>query len=157
LGSDPYEKISQILNVSTEEAKEITFKNIYGGVRDEHKNKSFFKEVDGLIKKMWLIYKQENQIKLANNRILHKNSDLTSTKIFNYYIQSLETRSNVELIGKVLKYLENKMSSIVLYTYDSILIDFNKNDGIQTVTEIKTLLESTGYITKMKKGTNYDF
>jgi hypothetical protein len=49
------------------------------------------------------------------------------------------------------------MSSIVLYTYDSILIDFNKNDGIQTVTEIKTLLESTGYITKMKKGTNYDF
>jgi hypothetical protein len=106
---------------------------------------------------MWLIYKQENQIKLANNRVLHKHSDLTSTKIFNYYIQSLETRSNVELISKVLKYLENKMSSIVLYTYDSILIDFNKNDGIQTVTEIKTLLESTGYITKMKKGTNYDF
>jgi hypothetical protein len=157
LGFNPYEKISQILNVSTEEAKEITFKNIYGGVRDEHKNKPFFKEVDGLIKKMWLIYKQENQIKLSNNRILHKNSDLTSTKIFNYYIQSLETRSNVELISKVLKYLENKTSSIVLYTYDSILIDFNKNDGIQTVTEIKNLLESTGYITKMKKGTNYDF
>ena len=42
-------------------------------------------------------------------------------------------------------------------TNDSILIDFSKEDGIETVTEIKQILESTGFTTKMKKGTNYAF
>jgi hypothetical protein len=59
------------------------------------------------------------------------------------------------LVGKVLDFLETKKSKIILYTYDSILIDFSKEDGIETVTKIKELLESTGYTTKMKKGLDY--
>jgi hypothetical protein len=110
-----------------------------------------------LIKKLWNVYQQEKQIKLATGRILHYNSELSPTKIFNYYIQSLETKSNVEILKKVLKYLENKQSNIILYTYDSVLLDFSKEDGIETVMEIKQLLESTGFTTKMKKGTTYGF
>jgi hypothetical protein len=53
--------------------------------------------------------------------------------------------------------LENKQSNIILYTYDSVLLDFSKEDGIETVMEIKQLLESTGFTTKMKKGTTYGF
>ena len=104
---------------------------------------------------MWNVYQQENRVKLATGRILHIHQALSPTKIFNYYIQSLETKSNVELVGKVLDYLEQKKSKIVLYTYDSILIDFSKEDGLETVMEIKQLLESTGFTTKMKKGTDY--
>ena len=153
--SDPYADISEILGVSKEEAKEITFKNLYGGIKEEHRNKVYFGQVNGLIKKMWLVYNQEDRVKLATGRILHKSDELSPTKIFNYYIQSLETKSNVELVGKVLDFLETKKSKIILYTYDSILIDFSKEDGIETVTKIKELLESTGYTTKMKKGLDY--
>jgi len=56
-----------------------------------------------------------------------------------------------------LPYLQDKQSNIVLYTYDSILIDFSKEDGIQLVKDIQSLLEYTGFKTKLKKGTNYDF
>ena len=155
--STPYDDISKLLGVSSEEAKEITFKNLYGGVKKEFQDKPFFKEINGLIKKLWNIYQQEKQIKLATGRILHYNSELSPTKIFNYYIQSLETKSNVEILKKVLKYLENKQSNIILYTYDSILLDFSKDDGIETVMDIKKLLESTGFTTKMKRGTTYGF
>ena len=155
--SNPYNDISQLLGVSIEEAKEITFKNLYGGIKKEFQDKPFFKEINGLIKKLWNVYQQEKQIKLATGRILHYNSELSPTKIFNYYIQSLETKSNVEILKKVLKYLENKQSNIILYTYDSVLLDFSKEDGIETVMEIKQLLESTGFTTKMKKGTTYGF
>ena len=65
--------------------------------------------------------------------------------------------SNVEILQKVFKYLENKQSNIVLYVYDSILLDFNKEDGISLVKDIKNILESTGYFVKMKKEINYDF
>jgi hypothetical protein len=153
----PYEDVSEILNVSIEEAKEITFKNLYGGIRKELQDKPFFEQINGLIKKMWNIYQQEKQIKLATGRILHYNPELSPTKIFNYYVQSLETKSNVDLLKKLLYYLETKQSKIVLYTYDSVLIDFNKEDGIETVKEIKQILESTGFTTKMKRGNNYAF
>jgi hypothetical protein len=104
---------------------------------------------------MWSIYQQENQVKLATGRTLHKQDNLSPTKIFNYYVQSLETKSNVELVTKVLDYLETKKSKVVLYTYDSILVDFSKEDGIEVVTTIKQLLESTGYNTKIKRGADY--
>lgn len=153
--NSPYKDLSETLGVSETEAKEITFKNLYGGVKNEFKEKPFFKEVNELIKKMWLVYNQEGKIKLATGRILLKSNELNPTKIFNYYVQSLETKSNVELISKVLDFLETKKSKIVLYTYDSILLDFSKEDGVELVTQVKNLLESTGYVVKMKRGTNY--
>ena len=155
--SSPYNDISQMLGTSVEEAKEITFKNLYGGIRKELQDKPFFEQINGLIKKMWNIYQQEKQIKLATGRILQYNPELSPTKIFNYYVQSLETKSNVGLLESLLDYLETKQSKIVLYTYDSVLIDFSKEDGIETVKEIKQILESTGFTTKMKRGTNYAF
>lgn len=102
-----------------------------------------------------MVYQQESKIKLATGRILHKTEDLSPTKIFNYYIQSLETKNNVELITQVLDLLESKTSKIVLYTYDSILIDYSKNDGLELVTQIKNTLENTGFNVKMRKGVNY--
>ena len=155
--SSPYNDISQMLGISVEEAKEITFKNLYGGIRKELQDKPFFEQINGLIKKMWNVYQQEKQIKLATGRILQYNPELSPTKIFNYYVQSLETKSNVGLLESLLDYLETKQSKIVLYTYDSVLIDFSKEDGIETVKEIKQILESTGFTTKMKRGTNYAF
>jgi len=147
--------LARLLDVSPEEAKEITFKNIYGGVKEEYKEKEYFKQVNQIIKRMWIVYQQENKIKLSNGRIIHKTEDLSPTKIFNYYIQSLETKNNVELITQVLDLLEVKTSKIVLYTYDSILIDYSKNDGLELVTQIKNTLENTGFNVKMRKGVNY--
>jgi hypothetical protein len=153
--SDPYNDLASLLGTTKEEAKEITFKNLYGGIKEEYRDREYFRQVNGLIKKMWLIYQQENQVKLATGRTLHKQDNLSPTKIFNYYVQSLETKSNVELVTKVLDYLETKKSKVVLYTYDSILVDFSKEDGIEVVTTIKQLLESTGYTTKIKRGADY--
>lgn len=155
--SDPYSDLAGLLSTTKEEAKEITFKNLYGGVKEEYRETEYFRQVNGLIRKMWNIYQQEDKVKLAGGRILNKQQDLSPTKIFNYYVQSLETKSNVGLVTKVIDYLETKQSKICLYTYDSILIDFSKEDGVQTVMEIKQILESTGFTTKMKRGLTYGF
>jgi len=155
--SSPYAHLGEILNVSEKQAKEITFQNLYGGVRKEFRDKPFFKQVYEKTHDLWNGFQRNKLITLPNGRIVYDNGDFTPSKLFNYVIQSLETTSNVEILQNVLPYLQDKQSSIVLYTYDSILIDYSKEDGIQLVKDVKDLLESTGYTTKLKRGTNYDF
>jgi hypothetical protein len=155
--SSPYLHLGEILNVSEKQAKEITFQNLYGGVRKEFKDKPFFKQVYEKTYDLWNEFQRNGLITLPNGRIVYDNGDFSPSKLFNYLIQSLETISNVEILQKILPYLQDKQSNIVLYTYDSILIDFSKEDGVQLVKDIQSLLEYTGFKTKLKKGTNYDF
>jgi hypothetical protein len=81
--------------------------------------------------------------------------DITKTKLFNYYIQAVETEQNIKTIIELQRYLYMMKSSLILYTYDSFLIDFNKEDGAETMKNIKKILESNNYLTKAKAGFNY--
>lgn len=152
-----YNVLSKILETTKEEAKEITFKNIYGGVKEQYRDKFFFKDVYEYTTKLWNEWNKTGQITLKTGRILHKSilEDMTRTKLFNYMVQSLETYENVKKIKKVTEYLEDKESSIILYTYDSITIDFNTDDGIEILKQIKHILEENGYDTKLSRGTDY--
>ena len=60
----------------------------------------------------------------------------------NYLMQSLETSRNILILKDVLRYLQNKKTKVVLYTYDSLLFDFNKEDGKDTLKELQIILES---------------
>jgi hypothetical protein len=46
-------------------------------------------------------------------------------------------------------------SKIILYTYDSFLIDFNKEDGAETITYIKEEMESGKFPVKIEIGYDY--
>ena len=65
-------------------------------------------------------------------------------KLMNYIMQSLETSRNILILKDVLRYLDNKKTKLVLYTYDALLFDFNKEDGKKTLEELQEILESGG-------------
>ena len=81
--------------------------------------------------------------------------DLNRNKVFNYLIQALETESNIKKILKVQDYLLNKNTKLVLYGYDSFLFDFSQQDGVETLKDIKSILEENKHYTKSKMGLNY--
>ena len=56
---------------------------------------------------------------------------------------------------KLHQYLLTKKTNIVHYNYDSFLFDYNTSDGVETIYEIKEILESNGFLTKTKVGHNY--
>jgi len=62
----------------------------------------------------------------------------------NYMMQSLETSNNILILKEVLRYLQDKKTKLVLYTYDSFLFDFHKEDGKETLEKIKELMEKGG-------------
>ena len=76
-------------------------------------------------------------------------------KLMNYVMQSLETSRNIIILKEVLRYLKEKKTKVVLYTYDALLFDFSKEDGKDTLKDIKKILESDGkYPVKFKYSNN---
>ena len=70
-------------------------------------------------------------------------------------IQAYETESNIKKILSIQDYLLDKKTKLVLYGYDSFLFDFSKHDGVEILTDIKSILEEGKHYTKSKMGLNY--
>ena len=139
------------------QSKELTFKQLYGGVFEQYKDIPFFKKVAMYTDDLWDTFNYGGYIELIGGRKLYNIKNPTPQKLLNYIIQSGETFYNVNSIKKVLEYLENRKSNIILYTYDSILIDYNKEDGKEALIEIKNLLENSfGFKVNVSYGTNYN-
>jgi hypothetical protein len=80
--------------------------------------------------------------------------DMNSNKLFNYLLQATETELNMSILSKLVKYLEDKESKMVLYTYDSYLLDIHPNE-INVLKDLKILIEGNGFPTKVEWGDRY--
>ena len=154
-----HEYLSKKYGVDVNEGKTRTFQYMYGGIPNNVANKIEFLDLTKkLIQEMWSEFKQNKLIKTHTyNRMLYeKNLDnMNPQKLFNYYIQAYETERNVKLLNKLHQYLLTRETNIVHYNYDSFLFDYSKADGVETIHEIKKILEQSGFITKTKVGNNY--
>ena len=112
-----------------------------------------FEKIDGFIKDLWSEYETNGRVlaPISNKPFTKTLKDMHPQKLMNYVIQSLETSRNILIIKEVLRYLKDKKTQIVLYTYDALLFDFYKEDGEETVEMLKEILESGGkYPTRLK-------
>jgi hypothetical protein len=145
-----YEMLGQLLGVTQQEAKELTFKQLYGGVWSEYQNKHFFKDVDMFIDNMWDTYQYGGRY-TTENKIFKSDADITKNKLFNYIVQSKETSTNVELLELIFDKLKDKKTKLVLYTYDAFLFDYSNEDkGL--IQEIINILD---YPVNIKQGKTY--
>jgi hypothetical protein len=141
------DNIYEYLNIE----KTIMFENLYGGIRKEYINKPYFKEVNIFINKIWEEYKNNKTFSTVL-RIFKTQEINNKTKLFNYIIQGLETYNNVNIIYNIFNILKNKKTKIILYTYDSILLDLNKEDGKEILEQIEKNMK---YPVSIKTGKNY--
>jgi hypothetical protein len=146
-----YELLGELLGVSAQEAKELTFKQLYGGVWGEYRDQPFFRDIVTLTDGIWDEY-QYNGTYPTRNRIFIRDDNMTQSKLLNYIIQSHETSNNVVMLDNILNYLRDKKTKLVLYVYDSILIDYASSDGDQVLLDIKNMIH---YPVNIKTGKNY--
>jgi len=145
-----YETLSEVLNVTPQEAKELTFKQLYGGVWSEYQSKPFFEKVLSYIDGMWDTY-QYGKYLATDNKIFMPDADMTRSKLFNYIVQSKETSTNVKLLESILSKLEGKKTKLVLYTYDAFLFDYSEEDK-ELISDIINTLK---YPVTIKQGQSY--
>jgi hypothetical protein len=145
-----YEYLGGILGVSQQEAKELTFKQLYGGVWSEYQSKPFFEKVLSYTDDMWDTYQYGKRL-VTENKIFMPDANMTKSKLFNYIVQSKETSTNIQLLELVFNLLEGKKTKLVLYTYDAFLFDYSKEDG-NLIQEIINILD---YPVNIKQGKTY--
>jgi len=136
--------------------KEVMFQNLYGGIRKEHIHEPFFAKLNDYLDHKWDTFENEGELDLAMTKLRASQiENPNKNKILSYIIQSYETYYNVQTLKAVFDYLKDKQTKIVLYTYDSFLLDVSRKDGKKLLTDIKNMLENLGFPTKMKTGDNY--
>lgn len=154
-----YFKTEELTPEQYQASKELTFKQLYGGVFDQYKDIPFFAKVKTYTDELWKNFNSDGYIHLVGGRKIFAKDVVNPTpqKLLNYLIQSGETFYNVHSIKGVQEYLATKYSNIILYTYDSILVDYHRDDGKEALLEIKRLLEEPfGFKVSVKYGKNYN-
>ena len=146
-----YELLGELLGVSTQEAKELTFKQMYGGVWKDYRDQPFFRDIVKLTDEIWNQY-QYGGTYTTMNKVFVRDAEMTQSKLLNHIIQSHETSINVATLDNVINYLKDKKTKLILYTYDAFLFDYSKEDGPETLTTIKEMIR---YPLNIKQGKTY--
>jgi hypothetical protein len=77
------------------------------------------------------------------------------SKLFNYFVQSLEVVKTMPKLDSVLSILEDTNTHLIMYTYDSILLDMETFDD-ELIQKIKIILEEGNYPVRIYSGKTYD-
>lgn len=139
-------------------AKAYTFPQIYGGFDKKWLHIPYFSKIQEYIDHRWKFYTENGYIETPKYKRKIKTChipDANPSKLFNYILQAFETEMAVDVLNELLNYLKNKRSKPVLYTYDSILFDMHKDDKIDTIKRLKSIMERDKFPVKVYIGKNY--
>ena len=151
-----HQTLADMYGVPYNDSKAITFRQLYGGVQEEYLHIPLFSKVSHKIDKMWMEFNRRGYVTTPLGRKLSKSNltDMNANKLFNYMLQATETELNMKILSKVIEFLADKRSKMVLYTYDSYLLDVHADD-FNSLQNLKILIEGNGFPTKIEIGDRY--
>jgi hypothetical protein len=138
-------------------AKEITFKQLYGGIWKEYETLDFFRQVKEYTDDLWKVFNTNGYIKcpISDHKFMKNDlENMNPQKLLNYVLQNLETANNVLILYEIFKILRGKNTKLVLYVYDSFLFDYDKSEP-DVMLKILGIFNKYNLQVKTKKGTNY--
>ena len=158
-GVDIHAHFASLYGVDYKKSKELTFKQLYGGVFENYKHLEFFKKIMEFVNKTWEKFNNEGQITCPVSNFVYTKErldDMNPQKLFNYILQNLETSTNVLILWDMLCILRKYKTKLVLYTYDSFLLDLDDGDEL-VLEEIRTVFDKYGLNIKENNGYDYNF
>ena len=156
--ADIHASFAEMYKVDYAKSKELTFKQLYGGIFKQYEDLPFFKSVKEYTDDIWSKFQNDGYIEcpISNYRFERdKLEDMTPQKLLNYLLQNLETSQNVLILWDILKILRGKKTKLILYVYDSFLFDVDKEEKL-ILEEIFNVFEKYNLTVKFKKGQNYN-
>ena len=142
-----------------DESKKITFRLLYGGIDKDFEKVPFFGQTKKFINKLWNDFKNKGYVVTPKmKRPLYKEylHDMNPNKLFNYVLQASETEYNLSMLNDVNDLLCEYNTNIILYTYDSVLFDYDVKDGRELILKLRNVISQAGrFPVKTKAGINY--
>lgn len=139
-------------------SKGFTFTQIYGGLSKKWLHIPYFNKIQEYIDHRWKFFEENGYIETPRYKRKIKPchiGDANPNKLFNYILQAFETEMAVDVLSQLLTILKGKKTLPVLYTYDSILFDAHKEDGMSTIKKIRSVMECGKFPVKVSVGKTY--
>ena len=156
---DIHASFAKMYKVDYQKAKELTFKQLYGGVFENYKELPFFKKTSVYIDEIWETFNSSGSLTCPiSNYVFEKDKleNMNPQKLFNYVLQNMETSVNIQILYRIFTLLKGKKTKLVLYTYDSFLFDFDESE-IEVMEQIKKVFYKLKLQIKEKHGSTYEF
>ena len=153
-----YFSTDQLTDEQYEQSKQIMFRLLYGGIDTEFLTIPFFQQVNDLVYKLWRQWKARGYIETPIlKRVISKDSvqNMTANKLFNYFLQAVETEVSVQKLRQCQTLLYNYETKMILYTYDSILFDVPVSEAQEILPRIKDVLQQGNFPVKVSVGNIY--
>ncbi len=142
-----------------DQSKKITFRLLYGGIDKDFEKVPFFGKTKSYIHSLWKQFKSKGYVETPlMKRPLYAEHlhEMNPNKLFNYVLQASETEYNLSTLNDLNDLLCEYNTNIILYTYDSILFDYDIKDGKELLIKLRSLMEQSGrFPVKTKAGVNY--
>ena len=129
------------------EAKNLTFQQFYGGIEDKYAHIKYLASTKDFMSKQWEHFQSKGYVltPFFNRRITSKHvSNPNPPKVFNYILQATEGELSIPKVKAAMDYLKGKQTRAVLYTYDSVLFDYYKPEGMDLICEIQNIMSFDG-------------
>lgn len=128
-------------------AKQLTFRQLYGGVEDKYAHIKYLANLKTFINEQWEFFQKNGYVEtpLFKRRITDKHiHDPNPSKLFNYILQAVEGEIAIPKLRSVQGFLSTKKTKAILYTYDAVLYDFHREDGYDTLAELQRIMSFDG-------------
>ena len=158
-GVDIHAHFASLYGVDYKKSKELTFKQLYGGVFKNYKHLEFFQKIEKYVGELWSKFQSDGfvECKVSGYRYEKENLDnMNPQKLFNYILQNLETSTNVLILWDILCILRKCKTQLVLYTYDSFLLDVD-DEEVEILEEIRKIFKKYKLNIKEIEGYDYNF
>ena len=156
---DIHAHFASLYGVDYKKSKELTFKQLYGGVFDNYKGLEFFQKIEKYVGELWSRFQSDGfvECKVSGYRYKKENLDnMNPQKLFNYILQNLETSINVLILWDILCILRKYKTQLVLYTYDSFLLDVD-DEETGVLEEVREVFKKYKLNIKEIEGYDYNF
>ena len=157
--NDIHSHFATLYNVDYKKSKELTFKQLYGGVFESYKKLEFFQGIEKYVGDNWKKFQSDGFIECPVSGYRYEKEKLQNMnpqKLFNYVLQNLETSMNVRILWDMFCILRNYKTKLVLYTYDSFLFDLDDSEE-NMLEEIRNVFKKYQLNIKEIEGYDYNF
>lgn len=145
-----YFKTEHITEQLYADSKRKTFEIMYG-MSDETHGIDLFNQIVEIRK----AYRNTSDKLELPSGVIVDVTEPNPSKLFNYYVQSLEVVKTIPKLQLVIDLLQNTTNHLVLYTYDSILLDMETFDSSIVKKIVSILEEEKKFPVRVYKGTTY--
>ena len=156
---DIHSHFATLYGVDYKKSKELTFKQLYGGVFENYRELEFFQGIEKYVGETWRKFESDGfvECRISGYRYEKENlQNMNPQKLFNYILQNLETSTNILILWDMLCILRKCNTKLVLYTYDSFLFDLDNGEE-EMLEEIRGVFKKYKLNIKEIEGYDYSF